>query len=136
MNVDDQQLEQLAKHLGASAAARLDVDDTARAVVERLKSGPERVVWWRRMPMVKAMAAAAVIVLMVGILADGPDSHTAMDLDLTHTPFELQVLSFGELAEVFDTLTFEAPVSELSVVGLDDMSVGQLEELLQTMMEE
>ena len=136
MNLDDQQLEQLAKHLGASAAAHLDVDETARAVVERLKSAPERFVWWRRMPMVQAMAAAAVIVLIVGILADGRDSHTALDLDLTHTPSELQALSFDELGEVFDTLTFEAPVSELSVAGLDNMSVGQLEELLQTMMEE
>ena len=40
------------------------------------------------------------------------------------------------LVEVFDSLRLEAPISEIAAVGLDDMNMGQLEELLQTMMEE
>lgn len=136
MSVDDQQLEQLAKRLGATAAARLDVDETARAVVERLKCEPEKVVWWRRMPMLSAVAAAAVIVLAVGILSDTREGSGKVDSGMTQMPVELRALSFDELEEVFDSLTFEAPVSELAVVGLEDMNVGQLEELLQTMMEE
>ena len=136
MNVDDKQLEQLAKHLGVNAAARLDVDQTARVVVERLKSEPERVVWWRRPRILSVVASAAVIFVAVGILANGRNDTTALDLEPANAPLDLQALSFDELEEVFDTLTFEAPVSELSFASLDDMSVGQLEELPQTMMEE
>ena len=36
----DSQLEELAKRLGADAAARLDVEATARKVVQRLKAEP------------------------------------------------------------------------------------------------
>ena len=137
MSVDDQQLEQLARRLGARAGGQLDVDATARAVVERLKSEPERVVWWRRMPQLSVVAAAAVIVLAIGIIADnGGNNSREAELNLAPMPLELQALSDDELEEVFDSLSFEAPVSELAVASLEDMSVGQLEELLQTMMED
>lgn len=137
MSVDDQQLEKLARRLGARAAEQLNVDETARAVVGRLKSEPARVVWWRRTPQLSVFAAAAVIVLALGILTDFGDTRPGeSNLDLAPMPFELQALSDDELAEVFDSLSFEAPVSELAVASLEDMSVGQLEELLQTMMED
>ena len=137
MSMDDQQLEQLARRLGARAAGRLDVDETARAVVARLKSEPERVVWWRRKPQLSVLAAAAVIVLAIGIFSDnGGDNSSDADLALASMPLVLQALSDDELAEVFDSLSFEAPVSELAVASLEEMSVGQLEELLQTMMED
>ena len=137
MSMDDQQLEQLARRLGSRAAEKLDVDETAMAVVERLKSEPVRLVWWRRAPRLSMMAAAAVIVLAIGILADdGGGDPSATDLNVEPTPLELQALSDYELEEVFDSLSFEAPVSELAAVSLEDLSVGQLEELLQTMMED
>ncbi len=137
MSMDDQQLEQLARRLGSRAAERLDADETAKAVVERLKSEPVRLVWWRRAPRLSMMAAAAVIVLAIGILADNGGSNPGgADVSVVPTPLELQALSDDELAEVFDSLSFEAPVSELAVSSLEDMSVGQLEELLQTMMED
>jgi hypothetical protein len=137
MSLNDQQLEELAKRLGASAGMRLDLGQTASAVVERLKSEPETVVWWRRqMPVFGAVAAAAVMVLAIGILAHDSENKSSMELDLVLTPVELQALSIDELKEVFDSLSFEAPVYELAVASLDDMSIGQLEELLQTMMED
>ena len=137
MSVDDQQLERLARRLGERAVGQLDVDATAKAVVERLKSEPERVVWWRRMPQLSAVAAAAVIVLAIGILVDnGGNNPSEADSNLAPMPLELQALSDDELEEVFDSLSFEAPVSELAVANLEDMSLGQLEELLQTMMED
>ena len=137
MSMDDQQLEQLARRLGSRAVEKLDVDETAMAVIERLKSEPVRLVWWRRAPRLSMMAAAAVIVLAIGILTDdGGSNPSAADLNGVPTPLELQALSDYELEEVFDSLSFEAPVSELAAASLEDLSVGQLEELLQTMMED
>jgi hypothetical protein len=136
MSIEDRQLEQLAKRLGASAEENLDVDAVASSVVERLKSSSEHRVWWRRTPVLSAFAAAAALVVAVGILSDNGGNAAPIASDMVVTPTELEALSFDELAEVFDTLSFDAPVSELALVGLDDMSVGQLQELLQTMMEE
>lgn len=137
MSMDDGQLERTAKRLGATAAARLDVDRTARVVVERLRLEPEHAVWWRRTPVLSAVAAAAVIVMAVGILIDSRREHrSGSEQALAFAPIELQALSDDELEEVYDSLAFEAPVSELIVASLEEMSVGQLEELLRTMMEE
>ena len=48
--------------------------------------------------------------------------------------FELESLSFADLEEVFDSLTYEGPIAELSAVGLDNLDENQLRELL-TLME-
>ncbi len=59
---DDAKLEGLAKRLGARAAERLDVEATARKVVERLREQPRRTVWitatWLKI--------AATLVILVG----------------------------------------------------------------------
>ncbi len=137
MSVDDRQLEQLARRLGARAGAELDVDEAARAIVERLKNDAETVVWWRRKPRLSIVAAAAIVTLAIGILADnGGNIPSEAELSLMPMPLGLQALSDDELEEVFDSLSFEASVSELAVAGVGDMTVGQLEELLQTMMED
>lgn len=137
MSIDDQQLEQLARRLGSRAVEKLDFDETARSVVERLKSEPEPVVWWRRAPRLSLMAAAAVLVMAIGIFANGGgDNASTEEQNSVPTLLELQALSDEELEEVYDSLWFEAPVSELVAASLDDMTVGQLEELLQTMMED
>ncbi|MFC1640209.1 hypothetical protein ACFL3B_05540 [Gemmatimonadota bacterium] len=137
MSVDDQQLEQLARRLGARAVERLDLDETANAVVARLQSETGRTMWWRRKPQLSVLAAAAVLVLAIGILVEtGGNSPSESDLNLASLPLELQALSDDELEEVFDSLSFEAPVSELTVASLEDLNVRQLEELLQTMMED
>ena len=135
--MNDQQLEQIAKRLGARAGDRIDVDQTAISVGARLKREPERERWWRRhVPVFGAVAAAAVMVLSIGILSDSGESRFGEGQGLALAPFGLQALSDDELEEVFDSLAFDAPVSELAAAGLEDMSVGQLEELLQTMMED
>ncbi len=136
MDLDEQQLEQLAPRLGDSAAKGLNVEETARIVVARLKNEPEARFQRRRMPKFRLVAAAAVLLLAVGILVKDKGGSAEVDVSFTATPVELQALTFDELEEVLDTLVFEAPVYELAVAGFEDMSVGQLEELLQTMMEE
>lgn len=137
MSLSDRQIEALAKRLGDEAGARLDVEGAAGGVVERLRTEPEHVVWWRRqMPVLGAIASAAAMVLAVGILADGSENLAGEIRDLSLAAVELQALSVDELEEVFDSLSFEAPVYELSAASLEDLSVGQLEELLQRMMED
>jgi hypothetical protein len=59
---DDTRLENLAKRLGAEAAARLDVRATARRVVERLREQPVRRTVWIQQTWLR-IAAAFVIVL-------------------------------------------------------------------------
>ncbi len=136
MSLDDQQLERLAGRLGTRAEARLDPERVAEGVVERLRCAPSPVVWWRRMPALSALAAAAVLVLAIGIVADNTQDVGDVDLAFAETPAELQELSVDELAEVYDSLSFSAPVYEFTNAGLEDLSVGQLEELLRTMMED
>lgn len=58
----DSQLEELAKRLGADAAERLDVEATARKVVQRLKDEPVRRTTWLQQRWLR-IAAALVIVL-------------------------------------------------------------------------
>ncbi len=137
MSLSDRQVEELAKRLGNVAGARLDVDAVASGVVERLRAEPEGVVWWRRqMPVLGAIASAAAMVLAVGVLADGREYLGGEEQGLSTAAVELQALTVDELEEVYDSLSFDAPVFELSAASLEDLSVGQLEELLQRMMED
>jgi len=66
--MDEQQLEKLARGLGARAAEQLDVERTAQAVVRRLKDEPVPVVWWRRTPGLQSLAAAAIAVSHLGLV--------------------------------------------------------------------
>jgi hypothetical protein len=60
--MNDERLENLAKRLGTTAAARLDVEATARKVVERLREQPVRRIAWVQQTWLR-IAAALVIVL-------------------------------------------------------------------------
>ena len=137
MSDDGRRLEDAAKKLGASAGAGLDVEMTAAAVMKRLREEPSvEAVGWRRWPVLGGFAAAAAVVLAVGILTSDRVNRGGSGQVLALAPAALQELSNHELEEVFDSLTFDAPVYELATRSIDDMTVGQLEELLQTMMEE
>ena len=56
-------LENLAKRLGTDAANRLDVEATARKVVERLREPPVRRIAWVQQAWLRI---AAALVIMVG----------------------------------------------------------------------
>ncbi len=88
------------------------------------------------MPVLGAIASAAAMVVAVGVLADGSKNLGGEEQDLSTAAVELQALTVDELEEVYDSLSFDAPVFELSAASLEDLSVGQLEELLQRMMED
>ncbi len=137
MSVTERQLKEIAQRLGGAAEAGLDVERTAEAVVERLRGQPSVQVGWRRhAPVVGALAAAATAILAVGILSSNSTFQNRTVIDLAPTSAGLHALSFEELEEVYDSLSFEAPVSELTTASLDDLSIGQLEELLETLMED
>ena len=134
--MDDKQLEQLAAQLGDRVAEQLDLETTAQVVLERLRLGSEPVVWWRKPRVVRALAAAALVVLTTGVLvtmrvvSTGSPGAEVAQTEL----FELESLSFADLEAVFDSLTYEGPVAELSAVGLDNLDESQLRKLL-TLME-
>ncbi len=130
--MDDKTLERMASQLGDDAAARIDVEATAEAVLRRLRTEPVRTPWWRQARVLQG-AAAAVVILVAGMFAinRGGDEIDLLDADLV--PVSLESLSDEELAEVADSLLFEAPVYEQMAIGLEDLDEDQLVELLELM---
>jgi hypothetical protein len=129
--MDERQLERLARRLGSQAADNLDVERVARSVVQRLRTEPAPVVWWRRIPRLQAVAAAAVIVLTAGVVTVSQIVGDRNEIGDLPSLAELQALTTDELEEVFDSLVIDAPVFEYTDYGLHDMNEGQLQELLQ-----
>lgn len=127
--MDEDRIEQLAPELGHRAAARVDVEATATAVLERLRE-PVRVVWWRSTAF--RVAAAVVLVLGTGVLVHDGSSRGDGERVVT-APVELRDLATTELAQVLDSLELARPVHELVPVGLDDLTESELQELLRTM---
>ena len=130
--MDEKRLHQLTSRLGADAAERLDVEATARAVVERLRTEPVRVPWWRQVRVLQS-AAAAVVILAAGLLVFDRSGDEIALLGDEVIPVAIESLSADELEEVVDSLFFEAPVYEQVAIGLQDLDESQLVELLQLM---
>ena len=133
MAIDEREIERLARGLGVRAAGRVDVEQTAQAVLQRVKRHKPEPVWWRRVPLLQAVAAAAVVVLVVGTLLLGRFGGGTGEAAEPVLLAELQELSTEELAQVFDSLLVEAPLYESSTLGLQDLNEEQLRELLALM---
>ena len=131
MTVRDEDIERIAAGLGRKTAEQVDVDRVAVGVVERLRTGdgidgPRRT--FRRLAIAAALALAAGATFMsvrTGSVSGDPEQIAAAPL--------LDPLSAEELAEVLDSLSLRAPVSEQFRNGLDDLDERQLQELLATM---
>jgi hypothetical protein len=132
--MDERRLEQLAGEIGRERAAGVDPEATAEAVLRRLRTEVTPEPWWRRAGqwprrhVVRVAAAAAIVVASTfGLLqlagSGGGDGYMG--------PAELQELASTELAEVLDSLEFEAPVYELVEVSLYDLSESELSALLE-----
>lgn len=128
--MDQRRIERLAPELGRRAAARVDSNAMAAAVLERLRR-PIRIAWWRRPAL--QVAAAIALVVGVGVWALG----TLSDVDRATVafvgPVELQELAAAELAEVLDSLETEQPIYELVPVGIHDLEAVELRALLERM---
>ena len=130
MNEDN--LMQAAQQLGARAAERLDVDQAARKVVERLREQPARRPIWVGATWLRV--AAAVVILLGGTITlrqiwlggttDEPVTHFIAD--------DLRDLSADELRTLltsFDQIITESVVPD-STSDLQELDAQQLRELL------
>ena len=135
----DDKLQEVARHLGTRAAERLDVERTAQAVVERLRTEPRaevRVLGWIQ-PAWLRIAAVLLLLVGAGVVAlnvRGPRPTTR--LPPASAGGELSELSGDELRIVLAAL--EEPGAERQGVppqdvGLEDLSALELRALLESL---
>ncbi len=108
-------LENLAKQLGTDAANRLDVEATARKVVERLREQPVRRIAWVQRTWLR-IAAALVLVLGGAVVASRltPGRRPGVSAHPAHlVADDLGDLSTDELRDVL--ATFDELISPDSV---------------------
>ena len=128
----EERLNELAGKLGARAAQRVDVEATARRVVERLREQPAGRPIWVRATWLRI--AAAVVILVGGAVTlrqSWPGGET--DDHLTHfIADDLRDLSADELRTLltsFDQIIAESVVPD-STSDLQELDAQQLRELL------
>jgi len=129
--MNEEKLMQAAQQLGARAAARIDVDATARKVVERLREQPVRRTMWIRQSWVRI--AATVIVLVGGVLWFAPGRGPEARQDGAHlVADDLGDLSTDELRSLLTSLDqiLDERVLSDSTADLPELDTQQLRELL------
>lgn len=126
--MNEEKLIEAAQKLGARAAERLDVDATARKVVERLREQPVRTIWqstWVR------IAAAVIVVLggtsLIQVSWSPPKADTGHFI-----ADDLRDLSPDQLRSLltsFDQIIDESVVPD-STADLPELDAQQLRQLL------
>jgi hypothetical protein len=110
-------LENLAKRLGTDAANRLDVEATARKVVERLREQPVHRIAW--VPRAWLRIAAALVILVGGAVAIRQNVVRSNGVHPAHlVADDLRDLSTDELRDVL--ATFDEMVDSDSVAAPED----------------
>jgi hypothetical protein len=126
-------LEDLARQLGARAAERLDVQTTARKVVERLREEPARRTVWIHETWLRV--AAAVVIVVGGAFAirqASQDSDTG-DHVAHFVADDLNDLSTDQLRDVlatFDEIVAGDSAEQDSSPDLHELDTQQLRALL------
>jgi hypothetical protein len=135
----DDRLREIAQRLGTGAADRLDVEQTAQAVVRRLAEEPRGVrAMWR--PTWLSLAAALVLLLGASLLwrprahqptvaLGGPGISASVSAAL-----DVNDLSADQLREVLNTL--DEPTDEDAATlepGVEDLSAPELRALLSSL---
>jgi len=137
--MNNERLEGLAKRLGTEAAARLNVEATARNVVERLREAPARRTVWVQQTWLR-IAAALVIVLGGTVVASRvtPGRRPGVSTHATHlVADDLNDLSTDELRDVLTT--FDQMISTDSVAvpegstDLHELDAQQLRAVLRSL---
>ena len=134
--MNEDRLNQLARRLGADAAERLDVEATARKVVQRLREQPAPRAMWIQQAWVRI---AATVVILVGGAVVLRQVRMGRD-SAEHIPHfvadDLSDLSADELREVLTS--FDEIVAGDSVVvpesgtDLNELDPQQLRALLRS----
>ena len=132
MNIDERRIEKLARQLGEHEGSDVDPDATADAVIARLRSHTTRERRWTVEFRVLRAAAAIILVVGSGVVFNAARQQSSGPPPLG-VPVALDGLGAGELEEVLDSLGHETPVSEFVAGGIDNLSEGELQELLATM---
>jgi hypothetical protein len=137
-DVRDERLQAQARRLGAHAAERLDVERTAAAVLRRLREQPATTAaWWAR-PAWLRIAAAVVLLLGGGVVYRG--TRVAGPATAVVGWDGLNGLSSDQLRALIQSL--DEPVLKIAEeeglassqeAGLEDLSAGQLRELLRSL---
>ena len=130
----DAKLQEVAQRLGAGAASRLDVERTARAVVERLRAGPRAERWTWVQPAWLRIAAAAILVIGGGLFtralvwqrAPGSAVVVPVGEDLTD-------LTAEQLREALTALDQPVSVQGAGDLGLEGLTAEEVRALLQTL---
>ena len=137
--MNSERLESLAKRLGTDAAARLNVEATARKVVERLREEPARRTVWVQQTWLR-IAAALVIVLGGTVVASrlSPGRRSGVSTHATHlVADDLNDLSTDELRDVLTA--FDEMISSDSVAvpegstDLHELDAQQLRAVLRSL---
>ena len=133
--LQDAKLQEAAQRLGARAAERVDVEATARAVLERLKIEPRvsarrwtRPVWLR--------VAAALVLLLGGAVLARNALQPPAELVAIPSGADLNGLSPAELQELLAGLdqTLNAAASQTdSLDHLNDLTEEQLRAVLESL---
>lgn len=126
----EERLNEIARQLGGRAAERLDVEATARRVVERLREQPVRRTTWTQSTWLR-IAAAVVLVVGggLGVRSLVPDPESTVSVHLIAD--DLQDLSADELRLLlasFDQIIDENATDSTS--DLRELDAQELRELL------
>ena len=133
-SLEDAEMRALARELGADAAARVDVERTAQAVVRRLRDEP-RVVGGTRPLRAWLSLAAAVVLMLGGGLVWRHGRRPVAGTELAPAGLDLNTLSAEQLHEVLNAVDQPLDVEPAGAAeaGLDDLTPPELRALLRAL---
>jgi len=135
--MNEERMEQLAKRLGARAAERLDVGQTARQVVERLREQPAPRSTWIQPAWLRIAAALVIVVGGAVLYRFTPGHRPVVSQHGAHfVADDLSGLSADDLRDVlssFDEIlsTDSAPASDST--DWRELDSQQLREVLRAL---
>jgi len=135
--MNEARMEQLAKRLGARAAERLDVGQTARQVVERLREQPAPRSMWIQPAWLRIAAALVIVVGGAVLYRFTPGHRPVVSQHAAHfVADDLSGLSADDLRDVlssFDEIlsTDSAPASDST--DWRELDSQQLREVLRAL---
>lgn len=133
----DKNLEQLAKQLGTQAAERLDVEATARQVVQRLREQPPRRMVWIHETWLRVAAAVVIVVGGAFALSSVWSNSDSGDHIAHFVADDLNDLSTDELQAVLtsfdDLITVDSVAVPESSDDLRELDAQQLRQVLRSL---